>query len=272
MGPGLLLLLLLLPWAALGNVGGSAGACACTHRWPREPPPTVRLPPLAPHVLRAELCPNHVTRFVLPHKRLCGLRDSPWVAELLQLWERQAQRPLAGPPATDGPTDRPPDGPPAMDGPTDRPPDGHLATDRPPGSPLAPQRPPASPTVRPSPPPHPPAPRLGEGHQDGAGGQLLGGPQALLPTPAGRIHWEGGGQDPQTPPPAVGRPPLSQGLIMGLVLLGAALGLGGVLVRRGGCWGARRGWGAGPPPPPETLTPLSCPTDVGLGSGPRGLL
>ncbi|XP_074670134.1 uncharacterized protein LOC141919035 isoform X2 [Strix aluco] len=267
MGPGLLLLLLLLPWAALGNVGGSAGACACTHRWPREPPPTVRLPPLAPHVLRAELCPNHVTRFVLPHKRLCGLRDSPWVAELLQLWERQAQRPLAGPPATDGPRTDPRMDPrlrtdPRTDPQTDPRMDPRLRTDPrtdpqmdtwlwtdPQAAPLAPQGPPASPTVRPSPPPRPPAPRLGEGHQDGAGGQLLGGPQALLPTPAGRIHWEGGGQDPQTPPPAVGRPPLSQGLIMGLVLLGAALGLGGVLVRRGGCWGARRGWGPGPPTP-----------------------
>ncbi|XP_068273159.1 C-X-C motif chemokine 16 isoform X3 [Nyctibius grandis] len=57
---GLGLLLLLLPWGALGNVGGSAGACACTHRWPQEPPPGVRLPPLAPRVLRAERCPRHV--------------------------------------------------------------------------------------------------------------------------------------------------------------------------------------------------------------------
>ncbi|XP_052631028.1 uncharacterized protein LOC128135981 isoform X2 [Harpia harpyja] len=266
MGPGLLLLLLLLlPWGALGNVGGSAGACTCTHRWPWKPPPAVRLPPLAPYVLRADLCPNHVRRFVLPHKQICGLQDSPWVVELLQLWERQAQRPLAGPLATDRPpdgrpaTDRPTDGRPATDRPTDgplaRPPAMHGPPDGPPASPLAPlsppapEGPPASPTVKcstpssSSPTPHP-AVRLGEEHGDESGGQLLGVPQALPPTPAGWIHREAVGQDPQMPPPAVGPAPLSVGLAMGVILLGAGLGLVGVLACSGGLPGSRERRGA----------------------------
>ncbi|XP_068273158.1 C-X-C motif chemokine 16 isoform X2 [Nyctibius grandis] len=152
---GLGLLLLLLPWGALGNVGGSAGACACTHRWPQEPPPGVRLPPLAPRVLRAERCPRHVVRFVLPHTRLCGLQDAPWVAELLQLWEHR-DRPPDGP--TDGPTDRP----------TDRPTETHRWThgwtpgDR--GTPGQSPRPTEPPSCPPSPggaPPQPPSREAG---------------------------------------------------------------------------------------------------------------
>ncbi|XP_074991182.1 C-X-C motif chemokine 16 [Calonectris borealis] len=243
MGPGLLLLL--LPWGALGNVGSWAGACACTHRWSREPPPAVRLPPLAPRVLRAELCPNHVRRFVLPHMRLCGLQNSPWVVELLQLWQhRAAQRP----PATDGPPD----------GPTDRPPDRPMAGPRTsplaPRSPPAPQGPPASPTARRSPPPSSPS-----------ASRPPGDPQALPPTPVGWIHQEAVGQDPQSPLPAGGVAPLSVGLAVGLVLLGVGLGLGGVLACRGGC----RGAGRGPPPPPEA--PLLSPR-WGGGHSPCELL
>ncbi|XP_064293727.1 C-X-C motif chemokine 16 [Phalacrocorax carbo] len=250
---GLGLLLLLLPWGALGNMGGSAGACGCTRSWIRQPPPGVHLPHMARHVLRAEPCPNHILRFMLPKWRLCGLQNSPWVVELLHLWERQvAQRALARLPATD----RPMDGPSATDRPTDRPPaeDGPLATDGPPArfpashlaplSPAAPEGPPPGPTERCS--PSPPASRLGEGHGDG--GQLPGGPQALLPAPTGWTHWEAMGQDPQMPPPSVGQAPHSVGLAMAVGLV-ASMGL--VLAFWWGCRGAGRGRGAGVLPPTQ---------------------
>lgn len=165
-----------------------------------------------------------------------------------------AQRPLAGPLATD----RPPDGRPAIDRPTDgplpRPLPTHGPPDGPPASPLAPLSPPApegrpaSPTVKcstpsSSSPPHPPAVRLGEEHRDESGGQLLGVPQALPPTPAGWIHQEAVGQDPQMPPPAVGPAPLSVGLAMGVILLGASLGLVGALTCWGGLPGSGERWG-----------------------------
>lgn len=93
----------------------------------------------------------------------------------------------------------------------------------------------------------------------------------MLPTPAGWRHRETMGQDPQTPPPAVGLGPLSVGLPLVLVLLVAVLGLGGVLACRGGCRGAKRGRGPGHPPP-EAMKPLFCPTDMGPGQSPCDLV
>lgn len=65
----------------------------------------------------------------------------------------------------------------------------------------------------------------------------------MPPTPAGWIHQEAVGQDPQMPPPAVGPAPLSVGLAMGVILLGASLGLVGALTCWGGLPGSGERWG-----------------------------
>ncbi|XP_068780109.1 uncharacterized protein [Struthio camelus] len=231
MGPGLLPLLLLLPlpWAA--------GACYCHHRWPLRPPQNVRLPELGARVSRVELCPHHVLRFLLPKRQrwICGLQDSPWVVELLQIWEsREAQRP----------PDPPPSSPTAPAAPPGSPTAGRSPTAGPPGNPTAGQ----SPTDTPNLTTGPPAKPRNEGLSWEA--QWL----ALPPALEGWHSRQAMGQDPQVPPPlplptmGPDRPP-AVGLAVGLALLGAGLGLASVLV----CRGRRRG--AGPPP--------ACPTRVG---------